>query len=589
MINKEKTAKIFHKIFQRADLSDDECIMLLDEWGRKENFDPNFSHEKWRSAPLLVACGSSISANVLDWMIDEHGKEILLHKDNNDKSVAFSLFLLQFRNSSSSMINKIFSSLSVDENESLIDSVADLETINDGFFMGIQLSSWEGPLKRVAVLLFCNQYDAAGKYIAQKPELFKESFNGRTLSSMMCTTTPGWNEYLGLGGTIFDPVFINPLNDEQTDTATPLWLWLIQSKKFHPGIKGTLSSLLDRVQEDRPPNDDELVISDEDWNTLVENKFAIEREVGMIMFEEEINQDWKLARKTNKAWRDWRSNEGATFMHWVASNQVADFIRSQHKIKLNHPLIKTKDNAGNDIMSYIFVGLATAPRMGWKRERRFVGETYPAAMKDIIDKNLIDVNPKKGVIAQLLDASDSSFFQRLSQPPSRSLDSYLSKIPLNCMWNGLDGSFKNDMFLSSERMNNLGKILSQVFTYSVSKDPLFVENCFDHMDNDLRFQLLTSLFSGSNNMTHASNTVYEKFLKKCMEKDINLPQESIDAMLSFVNRFGKNYYGYNENGLMVKNYISAQSMKKTLSSPSKNHDTGEESPAPVLKKKRRLM
>ena len=267
---------------------------------------------------------------------------------------------------------------------------------------------WRGPLGTVAALVILKQYEAAGAYLKRFPEVASvPTAEGWTPGALMCSTEKGWEAYKKSGGSLFSPVHVSHTTDAKDPAGPrPLWLWMMHKKMYHATFRSELISLLTRASEMSAPQTDDWLLSDEDWGQLLDHRKAIRKEMNLLEFERSIDSDWKKAIKSNREWVNWRSSDGANFMHWLAANHPDEFITTSVRVQRNKKLMCKVDLAGNDVVPYLLLGElcgSTSRRRG--RRKRFLAEVFRDEMA-----NLVNLKPTHGLLWNLTHANDTAFF-----------------------------------------------------------------------------------------------------------------------------------------------------------------------------------
>lgn len=439
---------MFEKFFNLS-LSGEEWVEILNEWGQEADWtysnqesadDDDKKHllNKWahKNPPpeeVVDWLQTHFGGNI--WTIpdakESHFLDCVFTKDRNDQNIDSTLAgLVKY----------------VDAN----DFMAAAERANERehlrypntSFENLSLNQWHGHMAVVVNFLHNRRHNALSTYLKAFPEALNANEHHVTVGMLMAVNEKGWKAYIDAGGSIFEKNQKDPLTNKVSNKKMPLWLWLIQKKIYHDGLKSVLNNLLVRLHEDRPPQENELVINDDDWKELNQHKTLIHNEMQMIEFEKNINQDWKSSLKSNKLWREWRSTDGANFMFWLAAKRPGDFLKQAVKIKKNQTLIKKTDAQGRDIAMYLLTGMMTQDLGSYRRAEKITREIWPQVWSDL--KPDINLSPSKGLFAETLESPETALFDNMSRFDKLQSSYYQTHIhaPLKenpgLLWNGLD-------------------------------------------------------------------------------------------------------------------------------------------------------
>lgn len=509
----EKMDAVLNKM-TRAGLSSAEWAIILEQWDKEDQLSWHTSRYDISDSGELPD-KSSLALNIVRALIrgencvdvltqfqTRHGDEFWVTPGNNGVSVLKDLLVNEVAQKDAGLALIIKNMEQPSRVTKMIDEVLSTKNPSTFTLSGQPLSNWSSPLLPLAYLTEQRAIAAAEAFLARHPELIKAQNQGVTAASLLCTSRDGWDAYMRAGGSIFDPVYLSPQTGAVVEKGVPVWLWLVQKKVYHDGVRLTLESLMTRLIEDRPPQPGELVISDQDWQNVVSNKAKISNEMRMIAFEKAIDQDWKSAIKANKKqWRQWRSSEGANLMHWLACKQVAPFIKSAHKIKMNQKLIADKDALGRDIFPYFCVGYFVSDWGRYRTENRLREEPLTEALLTI--NKIAEPNPEFGVLAQLATSTSSSFFGKInSLESSADISSYKSgtfikKVVIpnpKRFWNGFDG-VSNHLLSTPGQIKKISPLINLCLNAVVDKN-IDHQEIYDQLSPTSKLACLTSAFHG---------------------------------------------------------------------------------------------
>ena len=446
----------------------------------------------------------SIPTGVVHWINEHIGPEIWTTPNNSGQS-PFEVLCAHSNLSRSTdalvaLTDVVPLNTYIETFEKLIDN--QVEKQNGLVLMQQPLDYWRGIFAVVAGSMRGSAIPVATALLEKHPHLLEAEQDGYRVGALLGSSEMGWDHYLKAGGSIFQQIDVDPAtNASSQEEGQPLWLWFLKKKMYHSKLKSTLDQLMVRLMEGREPSEGDYVLSDHDWEKLVDNKGLILNEIRMIEFEKKIESDWKAAIKENKKWREWRSSEGANFMLWLCAKNPAEFIRQAHKTKINQPLIKTKDDLGRDFFQYLLTGCLIADFGTWKRSNRVKGELYPEMLKTM--EPLINKNPDKGLMVDWCTASTDAYFGALKSASNINggyHQEYLRDIMRKnegLFWNGLEYDALKQVFQNPVISTRLLKLGPALFPAYSSEQ---IQGQYEKMDD--KTKLAFTVFAFSSAMDH---------------------------------------------------------------------------------------
>lgn len=573
-------------------LNADELLQLLEDWDSRVEWTEPFEHPSThrrnpdRKNTFLQEWISDVNLHpeALEWLIEKHGLDMFIEERNNESSIFEYLLLPSRIMEHGDCIASFINRMSKEDFCATIEKK--LHAKNDEKDYSIL-----GPDRLVkgdmAVILYFSRYgcfNVLDAYLEKWPEALHAVHDGITVGALMGAGSDGWDIYLKHGGSPFDKVHTHPISGEQGED-TPLWHWLMRRKNYHPSLEKTMSELLVRLSEGREPLPGDFILSNEDWQELVDNKPKIMAEIRMTEFESKINIDWKSAIKENKEWRKWRNSEGGNFMFWLGSKSPAHFIRQAHKTKLNHGLIMEEDLMGRNMMHYLLVGIFTEGLGTYSSVNKLSGEPWKETLATL--STMIPTSPQRGVMADWTNSDEKAYFGQIRRHFDincnvKIASTFLKENPAY-FWNGMRGDCLKRLFENSKSISMAENLM--VIGGDIAEGPIrdYVST-LDEMD---KFRLGVFL-SGA--------TVYRKIQSPAMavfsdiiENVANFPMEKLNLeevqeMSRWMKSANKNRYSYLRTEEISK--TNEAFLEKTVMHLEIYRNRTEQDMAPV---KKRLM
>ena len=573
---------LVQKLFSK-DLSTSDWSLIFDEWDREGKINWTAQLEGHGTHLLGHWASTNISAWAVEKITESHGKDIWNDPDTDGKSsLQKMLTIMPNRTSNDHYKSALAKMMEVADLQPVYEFVE--RTENKSGLAGFDDEFWSGPIKLAAYFSHYRQHQALSAVVQRDPQLAAIVHKGWNVAALMSQTEDGWNSYIRAGGSVFDPVHINPHDGTQLNTPMPLWLWLMQKKTYYSGLKNMLESLMTRLVEDRPPQDNEIVLSNEHWQQLVANKNEISFQTSMIEFEKSIESDWKAAIKSNKQWRKWRSNDGGNIIHWLAATRINEFVRQTYKVQKNHQLMSEQDHMGNDIFSYFALGALVGEWGSYRRRDKLISNSWDDASRTV--RSLSNANPEKGLLAQWIMAEPKSFFGMIGklkdyQMGNMGKDRHFwndVRFEPNRIWNGITDDVVVKLFQSQQVVGRI-----QGFAAAAFLDRCQTGNPFDQLSNNAKMAVIIAISTSDNlyRMPSQFKDMLTNEFDQLSQEDINLPLSFFQGALTWITS-QKNNWRTEEHINRLESWLSQQMLTKQV---EQSMETEQHAPAPQRRKR----
>lgn len=541
---------IVRKLINTDSMSHQEWDVLLDEWDDSNRI--NWVHQSQDTTLLEFWCTKSIPDRAIERLTAKYGHEIWEHPTQRTGSIFNTLIMhvcatdgrTEFNDSRLQTIIQTFGE------QRLARALKELPhefAKNTGIGAG-------SPFYLLAMAHGKTLQQSVRLLLQRNPDLLTLNDNGHNAATVLSKTSSGFQVYMESGGSLFAPT--GPENK-------PLWQWLFHSKIYHDLLKRTLGSALLRLNAHTSPDEKDIVLSEEDWEKLKQQKTQILTEITQLEFEQNLQKDWKEAIKSNKSWRKWTNAEGANVMHWMALKQGETFVKSAAQRKINAGMISSTDSRGRDNLPYFIAGFGTIfSNLSWRKERKFSDEVLPEFFKTYT--HLINPNPSKGVVPTFIDAHENEFFKHKigfngsNNSGHTVLHKWLSERP-SVLFNGLTEDHWRRMVHNPdlhERVNELFSAQARYlgcthFTQSMSTN------------EKIMFSVLHFNYAFLSGLSSETQGQFRALLKEIFASEDNtLDATTLETLTARMQK--GTYYAWKSEGEELQSWLSKQTLLKQI-------------------------